>query len=146
MLVPKKRENGWRWELYEASNTKKWHFLVSKALERRYANIMLVEFLNDAMQGESSNIGVAEENLESAIAEQTYVCDPQAVENMTEGGQAEEYGPSMEADLGEEDERIVEQMDADDAEHVAFVDEFAGRRFDDEVESLRIRSTSHLMP
>jgi hypothetical protein len=35
MLVPKLRENGWRWELYEASNTKKWHFLVSKALERR---------------------------------------------------------------------------------------------------------------
>ena len=27
MLVPKKRENGWRWELYEASNTKK--YLVS---------------------------------------------------------------------------------------------------------------------
>ena len=26
MLVPKKRENGWRWELYEASNTKKWYF------------------------------------------------------------------------------------------------------------------------
>ena len=108
MLVPKKRENGWRWELYEASNMKKWHFLVSKALERRYANIMLVEFLDDAMQGESSNTGATEENLESAIAEQTYVCDPQAVENMTEGGQAEEYGPSMEADLGEEDERIVE--------------------------------------
>ena len=55
---------------------------------------------------------------------------------MTEGGQAEEYGPSMEADLGEEDERIVEQMDADDAEHVAFVDEFAGRRFDDETDIL----------
>ena len=86
MLVPKKRENGWRWELYEASNTKKWHFLVSKALERRYANIMLVEFLDGAMQGESSNTGAAEENLESAIAEQTYVCDPQAVENMTKGG------------------------------------------------------------
>ena len=45
MLVPKLRENGWRWELYEASNTKKWYFLVSKALERRYCNIMLVEFL-----------------------------------------------------------------------------------------------------
>ena len=23
MLVPRKRENGWRWELYEATNTKK---------------------------------------------------------------------------------------------------------------------------
>ena len=52
MLVPKLRENGWRWELYEANNTKKWHFLVSKALERRYYNIMLVEFLNGGMQGE----------------------------------------------------------------------------------------------
>ena len=31
MLVPKKRENGWRWELYEGSNTKKWHFLVLQA-------------------------------------------------------------------------------------------------------------------
>ena len=86
MLVPKKRENGWRWELYEASNTKKWHFLVSKALERRYANIMLVEFLDGAMQGESSNIGAAEDKLESANAEHTYVCDPPAVENTTEGG------------------------------------------------------------
>jgi len=93
---------------------------------------MLVEFLDGAMQGESSNTGATEENLESAIAEQTYVCDPQAVENTTQGGQAKEYGPSMEADLGEEDERIVEQMEADDAEHVGFVDEFAGRRFDDE--------------
>ena len=37
----------------------------------------------------------------------------------------------MEADLGEEDERIIEQMEADDAKHIAFVDEFAGRRFDD---------------
>jgi hypothetical protein len=69
-----------------------------------------------------------------AIAEQTYVCDPQAVQNTTEGGQVEEYGPSMEADLGEKDERIVKQMEADDAEHVAFVDEFAGRRFDDETD------------
>ena len=51
MLVPKLRGNGWRCELYEVSNTKKWHFLVSKALERRYANIMLVEFLDGAMQG-----------------------------------------------------------------------------------------------
>jgi hypothetical protein len=95
---------------------------------------MLVEFLDGAIQGESSNTGATEENLESANAEQTYVCDPLAVENTTEGGQAEDYGPSMEADLGEEDGRIVEQMEADDAEHVAFVDEFAGRRFDDEVE------------
>jgi len=54
MLVPKLRENGWRWELYEASKTKKWHFLVSKALERNYFNIMLVEFLDGGMQGESS--------------------------------------------------------------------------------------------
>jgi hypothetical protein len=53
---------------------------------------------------------------------------------MIEGGQAEDYGPSMEANLGEEDERIVEQREADDAEHVAFVDEFGGRRFDDEVD------------
>jgi hypothetical protein len=146
MLVPKKRENGWRWELYEASNTKKWHFLVSKALERRYANIMLVEFLDGAMQGESSNTGAAEENLESAIAEQTYACDPQAVENTLEVGQAKEYGLSMEADLGEEDERIVEQMEADDAEHVAFVDEFASRRFDDETDIPEDWFTSHLMP
>jgi hypothetical protein len=49
MSVPKKRENGWRWELYEASNTKKRHFLVSMALECRYVNIMLVEFLDGAM-------------------------------------------------------------------------------------------------
>jgi hypothetical protein len=42
---------------------KKWHFLVSKALEHRYANIMLVEFLDGAMQGESSNTSAAEENL-----------------------------------------------------------------------------------
>ena len=69
---------------------------------------MLVEFLDGAMQGESSNTGAVEENLESAIAEQTYVCDPQAVENTSEGGQAEEYGPSIESDLGEEDERIIE--------------------------------------
>ena len=110
------------------------HFLVSKALEHRYAKIMLVEFLDGAMQGESSNTGAAEENLESAIAEQTYVCDPQAVENTLEAGQAKEYGPSMQADPGEEDERIVGQMEADDAEHVAFVEEFAGRRFDDETD------------
>ena len=45
MLVPKLRESGWMWELHEASNTKKWHFLMSKALEHRYCNIMLVEFL-----------------------------------------------------------------------------------------------------
>ena len=62
--------------MYEASNTKKWHFLVSKALERRYCNIMLVEFLDGGMQGESSNIGAAEDNLETADAEQTYVCEP----------------------------------------------------------------------
>jgi len=89
MLVPKLRENGWRWELYEASNTKKWHFLVSKALERRYYNIMLVEFLDGGMQGESSNTGVVEDNLEAANAEQTYVSDPQAVQNMIEDGEAE---------------------------------------------------------
>ena len=109
---------------------------MSKALECRYANVMLVEFLDGAMQGESSNTGAVEENLESAIAEQTYVCDPQVVENMTEGGQVEEYGLSMEADLVEEDERIIEQMEADDAKHVAFMDEFAGRRFDDKTDIL----------
>ena len=79
MLVPKLREKGWRWELYEASNTKKWHFLVYKALERRYYNIMLVEFLDSGMQGESTNTGVVEDNLEAANAEQTYVSDPLAV-------------------------------------------------------------------
>ena len=52
-----------------ASNTKKWHFLVSKALEHHYYNIMLVEFLDGGMQGESSNIGSAEDNLEAANAE-----------------------------------------------------------------------------
>ena len=107
---------------------------------------MLVEFLDGAMQGESSNIGVVEDNLESANAEHTYVCDPPAVENTIEGGQADDYGPSMEANLGEEDERIIEQMEADDAEHVAFMDEFAGRRFDVEVDIPGIGSTSHLMP
>jgi hypothetical protein len=68
MLVPKKRENGWGWELYEASNTKKWHFLVSKGLEHRYTNIMLVE-LDGGMQGESSNTCAAEDNLEAVNAE-----------------------------------------------------------------------------
>ena len=73
----------------EASNTKKWHFLVSKALERRYYNTMLVEFLDGGMQDESSNTGVVEDNLEAANAEQTYVSDPQAVQNMIEDGEAE---------------------------------------------------------
>ena len=75
MLVPKLQENGRRWELYEASNTKKWNFLVSKALERRYCNIMLVEFLDGGMQGDSSNTGAVEDNLEAANAKHTYVCD-----------------------------------------------------------------------
>jgi len=110
MLVPKLREKGWRWELYEASNTKKWHFPVSKALERRYCSIMLAEFLDGGMQGESSNTGAAKDNLEATNADQTYVCDPQAVQNTTEDGEVEEYGPYMEADQGEEDERIVEQI------------------------------------
>ena len=118
--------------MYEASNTKKWHFLVSKALERRYYNTMLVEFLDGGMQDESSNTGVVEDNLEASNAEQTYVSDPQTVQNMIEDGEAEENGPYMEADQGEEDERIVEQMEADDAEHLTFVDEFVGRSFDDE--------------
>jgi hypothetical protein len=56
---------------------KKWHFLMSKALERRYYNIMLVEFLDGGTQGESSNTGAIEDNLEAANAEQTYVSDPQ---------------------------------------------------------------------
>jgi len=86
MLVPKLRENGWRWELYEASNTKKWHFLVSKALEHRYCNIMLVQLMDGGMQGESSNTGAAEDNLEAANAEHIYVCDDQAVQNPIEDG------------------------------------------------------------
>jgi hypothetical protein len=49
---------------------------------------MLVEFLDGFMQGESSNISVVEENLEAANAEQTYVSDPQAVQNMIEDGEA----------------------------------------------------------
>ena len=107
---------------------------------------MLVEFLDGAMQGESSNTGAVEENLESAIVEQTYVYNHQAVENTTEGGEVEGYGPSMEVDLGEEDERIVEKMEADDVEHVAFVDEFAVGGLMTRSTSLRIGSTSHLMP
>ena len=93
---------------------------------------MLVEFMEGGMQGESSNTGAAEDNLEAANAKQTYVCDPQAVHNMTENGEVEEYGPYMEADQGEEDKRIVEQIEADDAEQLVFVDEFVGRSFDDE--------------
>jgi hypothetical protein len=49
---------------------------VSKELERRYANIMLVEFLDSGMQGESSKTCATEDYLEVANAEQTYVCDP----------------------------------------------------------------------
>ena len=40
----------------------------------------------------------------------------------------------MKADQGEEDKRIVEQMEADDAEHLAFVDEFAGMSFDEKTD------------
>ena len=134
MLVPKKWENGGMWELYEASNTKKWHFLVSKVLERRYCNIMLAEFLDGGMQGESSNIGALEDNLEATNAEQTYISDPQMVQNTIEDGEAKEYGPYMEVGQGEEDERIMERMEADDVEHLTFVDEFAGRSFDDETD------------
>ena len=111
MLEPKLQENGWRWELYEANNTKKWHFLMSKALEHCYYNIMLVEFLDGGMQGESSNTGAVEDNLEAANAEKTYVSDPQVVQNMIEDGEAKEYDPYMEADQGEEDERIMEQIE-----------------------------------
>ena len=89
---------------------------------------------------------VATQNLESVNVEQTYVCDPPTVENTTKGGQVEDYGPSMEANLGEEDERIIEQMEADDAEHVAFVDEFAVGGLMTRSTSLRIGSTLHLMP
>ena len=53
-------------------------------------------------------VRVAEDNLEAANAEQTYVCDPQTIQNTTEDGEAEEDGPYMEADQGEEDERILE--------------------------------------
>ena len=103
---------------------------------------MLVEFLDGVMQGESCNTGAVEDNLEAANAEQTYVFDPQVVQNMIEDGEAEEYGSYMEADQGEEGERIMEQMEADDAEHLAFVDDFAGRSFDDETYiSLRIGLT-----
>jgi len=63
--VPKLWENGWRWELYEASNMKKWNFLVSKTLEHHFDNIMHVEFLDGGMQGESSNIALEVENLEA---------------------------------------------------------------------------------
>ena len=94
----------------------------------------VVEFLDGGMQGESSNIGAVEDNLEAANDEQTYVFDPQAVQNTIEDGEAETYGPYMEVDQGEETERIVEQMEADDVEHLAFVDEFAGRSFDDETD------------
>jgi len=50
------------------------------------------------MQGESCNTGAVEDNLEAANAEQTYVFDPQAVQNTIEDGQTEEYVPYMEAD------------------------------------------------
>jgi hypothetical protein len=32
----------------------------------------------------------------------------------------DKYGPYMEVDQGEEDERIMEEMEADDVEHLAF--------------------------
>lgn len=97
MLVPKLRENGWRSELNEASNMKKWKVLVSKALERGYDNIMLVE-KHWSMQGESSNI-VPVVNLDAANAKQTYVCDNDAVQN-TDDAEEQEYGWHMEADQG----------------------------------------------
>jgi hypothetical protein len=84
------------------------------------------------MQGESSNTGAVEDNLEAANAEQTYVFDPQTVHNTIEDGEAGENGPYMQADQGEEDERIVEQIEVDDAGHLTFVNEFASRSFDDE--------------
>ena len=68
----------------------------------------VVEFLDGGMQGESSNTGAVEDNLEAANAKHTYVCDDQAVQNPTKDGQAKEYGPYMEANQGEEDERILE--------------------------------------
>ena len=40
----------------------------------------------------------------------------------------------MEAEHGEGVDRIVEQMEPDDAEHLTFVAEFAGRSFDDETD------------
>ena len=40
----------------------------------------------------------------------------------------------MEAEHGEEVDRIIEQMEPDDAEHLTFVAEFAGRSFDDETD------------
>jgi len=49
----------------------------------------------------------------------------------------------MEAEHGEGVDRIVEQMEPDDAEHLTFVAEFAGRSFNDETDRYPCGLDSH---
>ena len=53
---------------------------------------------------------------------------------MRQDAKEEEYGWQMEAVHGEVVDKIIEQMEPNDAEHLAFVDEFAGRRFNDKTD------------
>lgn len=55
-------------------------------------NIVLVEELLDGgMQAECSNTVPLHENLEATNAKQTYDCDDEAVQNMTQDAKEKEY-------------------------------------------------------
>ncbi|CAO2207022.1 unnamed protein product [Urochloa humidicola] len=139
-MVPRQRENGWKWELYVMRNSKCWRAFVHMALYGpcKFNLVLLVETeMVNTMVGESSTINEnvvfdGSKNIaESTMLEQNIVVDHTESQHTQHDNDEEFLGP-MNVDQGEDDEALVDAMELDDDEYLAFVDGRDGRRFDDE--------------
>ena len=128
-VVPKQCEHGWRWELYEMRDSKCWRAFIDMAMNKiKFPLVVFVQQeLANVTQGESSMSHavaatevVAETDWphENVTAEE-HVAQP-AVEQQAEY-EVEGIGGDMNADLGELDETIVDEMEIDNEEYITFV-------------------------
>ncbi|CAN6314091.1 unnamed protein product [Urochloa humidicola] len=100
--------------------------------------VLLVETeMMNTMVGESSTVNenvlfdVSENVAESIVAEKNIVLHHTKSQQREHDNDEELLGP-MNVDEGDDDETIVDEMELDDDEYLAFVDRRDGRRFDDE--------------
>ena len=134
----------WQCELYEMRNSKCWRAFVDMTMHKiKFPLVVLVqqEMANNSEGGSSmSHVVCASEVVaeiewphENAIAEEHKVQPVvhEQVQHEVEDG-VEEFGGEMNADQGELDERIVDQMELDDEEHRTFVGGRDGRFFENE--------------
>jgi len=126
-LVSSQCEMDWRWELYEMRNSKCWRAFDDMDMNIMKFPMVVLQELSNITQGETSMthavpavevVAKTDWPHENAVAEEQQA---QPVVEQQAEFEVEGIGSDMNADQGELDEVIVDEMELEDEEYKTFI-------------------------